>query len=259
MGILSLLLLLSGVIETKPSPIFVDVSIGTHGPYRFLVDTGAQTSFIDTKLARKLSLRPEFQVEVVTLNGSRFVPGLKTSALKIGDRALPETEMLFEDVAEARRLDPSIQGVLGINALTGFDFVLSPVSSRLEQTAKRPAGEVLPFDTVDGGIAIKARMGTETLTFILDSGASHVVLFHVPAAMAATHSIASTASTMEGARSVVPTRWTEDMTFGDRLRVGMLPAAIVERNDTHADGLLPASVFKKIYVDNSHRELVVVR
>jgi hypothetical protein len=184
---------------------------------------------------------------------------MKTRALRLGQKALPEIELIFHDVTEARRLDSSVRGVLGLNALSGFDFTLSPAAGGLDLTAKRPAGEVVPFDRVEGRIAVKAQMGEEQLTLILDSGSSHMVLFRIPAAMAKTPPISSTFTTLEGARSVVPTCWTADMLFTDHLRVGMLPAAIVERKGTAAAGLLPASVFKKIYVDQARRELVLVR
>jgi hypothetical protein len=102
-------------------------------------------------------------------------------------------------------------------------------------------------------------MGCETLTLILDSGSNHVVLFRLPAAMANTPPVPTTISTIEGARSVVPTCWTADIFLTDHLRVGTLPAAIVAANGTQVEGLLPASAFKKIYVDQLRHELVLVR
>jgi hypothetical protein len=146
-----------------------------------------------------------------------------------------------------------------MNALTGFDFTLSPPAGRLDLTAERPAGEVIPFYRIEGRIAIKAQMGREILTLILDSGSTHVILFRTPAAMAKTPPVSTMFSTLDGARAVVPTCWTADMFFTDRLRVGMLPAAIVQRKDSQVEGLLPASVFKKIYVDQVRGELVLVR
>lgn len=253
-----LLFLSSALLNTKPSPVFADVYIGTHGPYRFLVDTGAQTSLIDPKLAAELGLKPEFRVEVVTQHSNHLLPGMKVSTLHVGQRTLPEIELVFHDVAEVRRLDPHVRGLLGVNALTGFDFTLSPATGRLDLTAERPAGEVVPFYRIEGRIALKAQMGRETLTLILDSGSSHVILFRTPAAMAKTRPVFTTFGTLDGARSVMPTCWTADMVFTDRLRVGMLPAAIVQRKDTQAEGLLPASVFKKIYVDQARGELVLV-
>ena len=102
-------------------------------------------------------------------------------------------------------------------------------------------------------------MGQEILTLILDSGSSHIILFRTPVAMAKTRPLSITFSTLDGARSVVPTSWTSDMFFTDRLRIGMLPAGIVQPKDTQSDGLLPASVFRKIHVDQARAELVLVR
>lgn len=259
MGISSLFLLFSGVIQTTPNPICADVYIGSQGPYRFLVDTGAETSLMDSKLADELSLQPEFRVEMITQHGASLVPGANLRTLRVAQQALPQTEVVFVDIAEARRVAPSVRGVLGLNALSGFDFTLSPPSGRLDLTATRPAGEVVPFSRVEGRIALRTQMGRESLTLILDSGSTHVVLFRTPAAMAKTRSVSGTFTTLDGARSVVPTVWTADMVFTDRLRVGMLPAAVVERKETQVEGLLPASVFKQIHVDQTRGELVLVR
>jgi predicted aspartyl protease len=247
------------MLSVKPSPVFADVYIGTDGPYRFLVDTGAQTSLIDPKLAAKLRLRPEFRVELLTQQSSHFVSGAKLTNLKIGTRTLPETEILFHDVTQARQLDPSVNGVLGRNALSTFDFTLSPPTGRFEDTAERPAGEVVPYFEIEGRMAIKARMGDEILTLILDSGSNHMVLFRLPVAMEKVRPVTTTMTTIEGARSVVPTCWSAEIRLGDQLRIATLPAAIVQANGTEAEGLLPVSIFKKVHVDQARHELILVR
>jgi hypothetical protein len=43
------------------------------------------------------------------------------------------------------------------------------------------------------------------------------------------------------------------------MRFESLPAAVLEGSKRQADGLLPASVFKTIYVDQARHELVLVR
>jgi len=259
MLITGLLLLSSSLLNAKPAPVFADVYVSGHGPYLFLVDTGAETSLIDPKLATELGLKPEFRVEVISQNGKQVLPAMRATVLRVGDKTLPQTELVFQDLAQARRFDPNVRGLLGLNALAGFNFTLSPSIGRLDLLAERPAGEVVSFNPLDGRLAVKARMGEESLALILDSGSTNVVLFRTPAAMAKTRSIATTFGTLEGARRVVPTTWTADMFFSQKMRVGMLPAAIVERKDSQVDGLLPASVFKKIYVDQARRELVLVR
>jgi hypothetical protein len=254
-----LLLSSSALLNTPARPVYVNVSIGAYGPYRFLLDTGAQTNLIDARLAEELRLEPQFRVEIVTQNSSRLWPGLRISSLRAGSTALPEVELVFHDLAEARRTDPSIRGLLGLSALAGLNFAISPSSHRLELSPDPPPGEVIPFYQAEGRIAVKARMGRETLTLIVDSGASHLVLFRLPEAMAETPPIESVFTTLDGARSAVPTCWTAEMSFSAGLRIGTLPAAIVNRKDTSVDGLLPAAIFRKIYVDQRRGELVLIR
>ncbi|HUA63464.1 MAG TPA: aspartyl protease family protein [Verrucomicrobiae bacterium] len=249
----------AAMLAVKPSPVYADVFIGTNGPYRFLVDTGAQTSRIDPKLAEKLNLAPEYRVEVVTQNSSRLLPAAVLKTLHIGKTARMPLEVVFDDPVEAKRLDGGVRGVLGINALAGADFTLSPGLHRLDLDGARPDGESLPLRRIEDLITIPARMGRETLTLILDSGANHVILFHTPEAMAKSPAVKTTLSTIDGARNVVPTCWTADMFFTNSLRVGTLPAAIVTSRGARADGLLPASVFKTIYVDQTRGEVVLVR
>ncbi len=257
--LIEVLLFSTSLLNAKPSPVFADVTIGTSGPYRFLVDTGSQSSLIDSKLAERLNLRPEYRVEVITQNSSRLLPALKTSGLRIGQRQLPETELMFDDLAEARRLDSSVKGVLGLNALAGLDFALLPKAGRLDLASERPSGEAVPLYNVDDRIAIKARMGRETLTLILDSGATHAVLFHTPEAMKKTEPITTTLTTIEGARNVVPTVWSADMFLDNGVKVGMLPAAIVKRPPAQSDGLIPTSAFSQIYIDQARHEAILVR
>ncbi len=256
-----------GLLDAKPAPILTDVYIGSAGPYRFLVDTGAESSAVDPALAAILGLKPEYRVEQVTVHGSRYVPGLKVASMRIGAtgqavHTIRNVELLLQDVAEARRIDPSVQGILGLSALDGLNFTMTPSGRRLDCHAPRPSvGEVVPFVRVEGRLAVNARMGSERLTLILDSGSTNIVLFHVPEAMTKTAPVAAAVRTIEGARSIAPTRWTADLIFTNALRLGMLPAAIVERKggSKEAHGLLPAAVFQKIHVDQARGELVIVR
>jgi hypothetical protein len=111
---IALLLLSPALLNTKPSPVFANVSIGESGPYRFLVDTGSQISLIDPKLADKLKLKAEFRVPIVTQNTTRLLPGRKMNTLRIGQHALSEVEVVWHDLDEACRFDASVMGVLGI-------------------------------------------------------------------------------------------------------------------------------------------------
>ena len=255
----AILLFSSSLLDVRPQPVIADVCIASKGPYRFLVDTGAESTYIDPKLAAGLNLKPAYRVEVVSQYTTRLAPALRLNSLRIADTILPESELVIESIPEAKRLDASIVGVLGLNAFAGLNYTLRPAAGKLEIAPPRPNGETLPLRRAEGRIAIPAVMGNETLNFVLDSGANHVVLFRTPRAMSRIAAVPSTLSTIDGARYAVPACWTAEMIFGDRLRVGTLPAAIVSRPGTAVDDLLPASVFKAVYIDQARAEVVLVR
>jgi predicted aspartyl protease len=254
----AIVLLSTSLLNQPPTPILADLYIGDRGPYRFLIDTGAQTSLIDSKLASDLRLKPEFQVEILTQHSKRLLPALKVRNLRIGATALPETELAFDDLANLRKMGIPVRGLLGINALRNVSFSLTPKTGRLEIEGGRPAGEVVPFELIGGRIALKARMGSEDLLLALDSGGGHVALFRTPDAMKKTPPMKAVMGTLEGERSIVPTTWTAPMTLG-AFEIRSLPAAIVDRKDAEVDGLLPVSAFKTIYLDRRRGEAVLVR
>jgi hypothetical protein len=254
----ALVLLSTSLLDQKPAPVYAEVFIGAKGPYRFLVDTGAQTSLIDEKLAAELKLKPQYRVEIVTQHSSRPSPALKTRDLRIGDKQLAETELVFQDLENVRRAGVPIRGLLGIGALAGHRFTITPKAARLELDSARPEGQAIPCYVVGGRITLKARMGSEDLFLALDSGGHHVILFRTPAAMSKTKPVPAVLGTLEGARSIVPTTWTQPMNFSDAVRVKPLPAAVVQRNGTEVDGLLPASAFQSIYIDPTRGEAVLL-
>src|SRR5262249_31591414 len=82
MTIPTFLLLSSALLNTEARPVYVNISIGAHGPYRFLFDTEAQTNLIDMALAKELRFEPQFRTEIITQNTSRLSPGLRSSRLR---------------------------------------------------------------------------------------------------------------------------------------------------------------------------------
>lgn len=110
MVLAALLLFQAGLLDTKPAPVYAEVLVGSRGPYRFLVDTGSQTSLIEPDLATELGLKAQFRVEIVTQLSTRLRPGLKATTLRVGKQALPPLELVFDELPEAKRLDPTVRG-----------------------------------------------------------------------------------------------------------------------------------------------------
>jgi predicted aspartyl protease len=153
-----------------------EVRVNGSGPYRFLLDTGAQSSVVDPELASELGLSPQYRVEVITLAGQRFAGGCR-ALWSVGGMNVGEAETLIYPITGLRYVDRDVHGILGQSFLSKFDYLIDykrreivldrtgvlsqsakGASTSLKYVAERPAVEL------DGSV------------FVLDSGASALIL-----------------------------------------------------------------------------------
>jgi hypothetical protein len=229
------------------SPVSSQVFLNGQGPFHFLLDTGAQTNQVEPALARKLGLAPSFQVVLATALGNTRVPGGRVAEVTLGEATATIQEFLFTSMEAVHALSPHIQGVLGQEFLSHFDYLLDFRGRRLVFSATVPGGERLPVRIVNGRMAIPTSYGD----LVLDSGTQTLLLFHTPAASARVGTI----RTVSGAGAV----WmVQDAT----VRVGARayrPAIAASAANPAApeDGLLPASLCGSIFICNSAHYVIV--
>lgn len=155
--------------------IVVPVMIDGRGPFRFLVDTGADGSMVSRALVRKLGLVPEQgaaeRVEGTT--GQQRLPWVPIATLKVGGIVKHGLRM---PICQSRVLS-GLDGILG---MAGFGAVRvmvdfhdnrviigrsngAPMSGYLDIRAKRTAG---------GLLVIPARVGNVRVEAVIDTGAA---------------------------------------------------------------------------------------
>lgn len=107
--------------EDRTERMTVPVRIGSSGPYRFLVDTGAERTVISQELARQLSLEPGATARLHSMSevsdvGTVVIPRLKVSARAFKDINAPALS----------RNNLGAEGMLGVDSLKSqrvlFDF-----------------------------------------------------------------------------------------------------------------------------------------
>lgn len=173
-----ILTMASLVAEASPLTIrqgrpFVDgVYVNGSGPYRFLIDTGAESNQMDARLAQRLGLRAAYQVDVVSVTGMRRAGGAAGVQVRLGD-AEASGEMLFTGLEQVRELAPDTQGVLGQAFLRNFDYRLSLRERRIEIGYRDCAGMRVEMER-DGAVPV---VFTSAGRFIVDSGTDRPVLF----------------------------------------------------------------------------------
>lgn len=92
----------------------VPVTIGTSGPFSFLVDTGAERTVISRELANRLALTQGQQLRLATISGPAVTPSYKVAALAMTDLTLApfEAPALYGSHIGAA-------GLLGVDMLQG--------------------------------------------------------------------------------------------------------------------------------------------
>lgn len=164
------------VIATKTDSqmrMTVPVHIGDNGPFRFMVDTGAQNSVVSDSLAARLQL-PEGRIARVTgIAGSVDVRTVTVDTLALGKRSYYG---LIAPVLEERHL--GADGIVGVDGLQGqrvmIDFrrnlmtIEERTGSRTDKDfdivvmARRKSGQLIMTD---------ARIDGVQTSVVIDSGA----------------------------------------------------------------------------------------
>jgi len=147
------------------SRMTVAVEVEGRGPFRFVVDSGADSSALGVSAARLLNLPATTQAMLYGMTDSRIVNRVTASELKVGDSRLTDMELPV-----LRDEDLGAQGLLGIDALVEqrlmMDFDKRVITI---EDAHRPA----PY--VDGEIIVVARRRRGQLILTEASANGHPV------------------------------------------------------------------------------------
>lgn len=97
----------------------VPVTIGGAGPFRFLVDTGAQATVITSRVAGPLALTPSGRAQLVAMGSSRMVETIELDNLEFANRTFSGlTAPLLEDQ------NVGADGILGLDTLQGLRVLI---------------------------------------------------------------------------------------------------------------------------------------
>jgi predicted aspartyl protease len=225
--------------------VIVEARINGAGPFKFIVDTGASRSIVADDLATALGAPVVARSEIVGSAGSdmRFVVRLGSVTL---DSA--RVDALLAVVVPAARLSPlgrGVRGLLGQDFLSAFNYTLDYRRGRLtwDEALTCDARGAVPMMAAEGRfvLALEDQRGTP-LRMVPDSGAEVAMLFHVPEARTGP---AAVVAGLSGSGRVA------QLTAIETLRVGSvtlrnLRAYAIQRDDEHADGLLPLHEFGSV-------------
>jgi len=117
----------------------VPVSIGASGPYRFIIDTGAERTVVSNELAGSLNLAAGRRVRVTTMAGQSVLSTFLLPALQV---SLVKPDTIEAPAVSAANL--GAPGMLGIDALKGhavaIDFDRNLMEVRPSKKRRESAG-----------------------------------------------------------------------------------------------------------------------
>src|SRR5215469_5899474 len=157
--------------------IWAPVLIDGKGPYRLVLDTGANHSAITVRAAQSLGGAASLPTTTVTgFTGSAVVPSLHVNRMEVGDLLLGSTDLpVLTDVFGGA------QGVLGIEGLENKRIYADFTRDRLEisfshgERAKNGFIVVPLTQTSSGLLVANVRVGTIRAKAIIDTGAQGTV------------------------------------------------------------------------------------
>ena len=148
------------------------VHIGAQGPFRFIVDTGANRSAISAQTAERLEAESADETVVHGITGSAVMPQVKVQEFRVGELRFPEQRLAILPSAVFGGLD----GILGIDALQtariDIDFVHDRVVVGRSGRSAPGSRSVIRGDVRHKGLLmIPARIGRVRVKAVVDTGA----------------------------------------------------------------------------------------
>lgn len=245
--------------------IVVAVFFNGAGPYRALLDTGANHSSISEDVARTIGTPPIARGVVSSPAGEREYMIVRVDRRAVGPISVEATPTAVptDELVKAGAID----GVLGQDVLAGLRYTIDyrrrqiffgdgmSMPEELRHEAE------LPLTFRDGLPIVEIAQGDSTLRLVADSGAGGLLLFErtgrelpdmrVDGGLVRVDSFQGTRT----ARSVVI----------DEIRIGPstfqdMPAVLVTPDGSPAyrsDGLLPLHIFGRVTFDGPGRRLIL--
>ncbi|MGE3693294.1 MAG: aspartyl protease family protein [Novosphingobium sp.] len=147
----------------------VPVRIGHHGSFRFVIDTGSQSTVVSTRLAEQLALPPARKARIVGVGGTEIVDTAMVAELGLGRRSYSDLEVAL---LEARHI--GAEGIVGIDSLQRQRVLLDFERNTMAVGDARTLGGNSGFEIV---VTARRRLGQLIMTnAVVDGVRTQVII-----------------------------------------------------------------------------------
>jgi predicted aspartyl protease len=165
--------------EDRVGRIVVPVEIDGRGSFRFILDTGANTSVMSEATALALGMTPVagLQVNVNGVTGAAAMPAVRVESLRAGELLLKDQRLPVLPAA----VFAGANGILGVDALQDarieVDFAHDRVTVRRSNGRRAPKGFLVIRGLVRNGglLLVDGHVGRVPVKAIVDTGAERSI------------------------------------------------------------------------------------
>ena len=241
--------------------IVVQAKVNGAGPFSFLLDTGSTRTVIDPDLARELQVPVVGEAAVTTVLHYRQDKLVRLQNVRLGEASVSGLGAIVDKLVRQKILAPGIRGVLGEDFLSRFDYLIDYKQRLLAFGESPPAGDRCRFEIIGqyrGSPTINRLLipvefvgvSGDKVQLELDTGAKTPELFPAPHDSHSPQPWGGLMATSNGANGV-----TIHSNIALRIGETIVPGqdVIQSRRAVAFDsaGLLPASIFRRIYISHS--------
>jgi predicted aspartyl protease len=153
------------------------ILINGHGPYTFVVDTGASVNVLNEELAAKLMLPVTGSTEIGSPMATELpeVDTLNIAALKIGDVVIKDAAAVAMNLEEMFGSMPTPDGILAAGAIEGHIMTINfPAGYLMLRQGELPPADgqkILTYDATDTVPILNITVAGKSIAAALDCGA----------------------------------------------------------------------------------------
>lgn len=148
----------------------VDITIDGQGPFRFMIDTGAQATVLSRELADRLQLHDREPATLVGLISRMPTEIVAVDGLTLGEHSF---NVVSAPLVDARNLGVGVDGILGLDGLQQRRVLLDFIKRRIEVADAKELGGNRGYEII---VRAQRRLGQLIITNAVVDGVRTAVL-----------------------------------------------------------------------------------
>jgi hypothetical protein len=158
--------------------ILVPVIVNNRGPFRFVLDTGANRTVLTPRLAATLGLQVahDSKITMSGVTGSASVPTVAVEQVKVGSVSLNRQQLPVAD-----SLSSDVDGILGVDALGGTRVIVDFDAGKVQIRKAHREGVMDGMTRVPGRfrfgrlLVVQASIGRIPVKAVIDTGSEYTL------------------------------------------------------------------------------------